>query len=211
MLDERFWTKVSKPSPDRCWEWQAGKNNYGYGQFRPGGLNEKRLSHRLAYEDAYGPIPKGVIIMHRCDNPACVNPAHLEAGTLRQNSQDMARKGRGVARLQPGDVVRLRRDYIAGVSRQDLAKRYRISIRSVDDFVYGRSWQHLLGKYGCPTLEELQAAKRTAPAAKITAETAREIRARLEAGETGRALAREYGLTFQTVSDIKLRKIWKEP
>jgi len=210
MLNDRFWSKV-KTAGNGCLEWQANRNNKGYGMFSVNSYVGNRLAHRLAYEDAYGPIPAGVVIMHRCDNPACVNPAHLEAGTLRQNSQDMARKGRGVARLQPGDVVRLRRDYIAGVSRQDLAKRYRISIRSVDDFVYGRSWQHLLGKYGCPTLEELQAAKRTAPAAKITAETAREIRARLEAGETGRALAREYGLTFQTVSDIKLRKIWKEP
>lgn len=94
MLNERFWSKVNRGSGSDCWLWTANKNNKGYGLFRPGGTAPKRLAHRLAYEDHFGPIPGSSLICHHCDNPPCVNPNHLFIGTHKTNHADMVQKGR---------------------------------------------------------------------------------------------------------------------
>lgn len=209
MLDDRFWTKVSRPQDTDCWIWTGGKNNKGYGQFRPGGMSEKRLSHRLAYEDRNGPIPAGMVIMHACDNPACVNPDHLSAGTEKQNMTDAAMKGRnGSRKLTEAIVIALLRDYVGGMPRRELVRKYRIPYSSISDYTSGRNWQWLHGKHGCPTSDAIRDAADHRPGAKITKETAIEIRKRLADGALGIELAAEYGLHKATISDIKLRKIW---
>ena len=71
-----------------CWIWNGPSTARGYPC-----RNRQRL-HRVAYEWANGPIPEGMVIMHKCDTPLCVNPAHLEAGTYLDNWQDMLDKGR---------------------------------------------------------------------------------------------------------------------
>lgn len=80
---ERFWEKVEKT--DTCWLWVAATNSKGYGQFVM--MNPKRLvpAHRWAYESLVGPIPEGLTIDHLCRVHNCVNPAHLEAVTMREN------------------------------------------------------------------------------------------------------------------------------
>lgn len=210
MLDNRFWSKVSVGGPAECWEWRANKNNKGYGLFRPGGTAPKELVHRLSYENKNGPIPNGMVILHSCDNPACVNPAHLRTGTMKDNSVDAASKGR-IAGMILGDalVIGLLRDYVAGASHAQLAKRYGISIKSVPDFTTGKSRKWLHGKHGCPTMKELKDARNSKPGAMITQEIADQIRRRLASGEMGKDLAIEFGLHKATVSDIKLRKIWR--
>lgn len=80
-----------------CWEWKRATNNIGYGMFRiKQGL--MRTAHRVSYELFKGPIPKGMVVCHTCDNPKCVNPDHLWAGTMLDNIRDMDQKGRRVTR-----------------------------------------------------------------------------------------------------------------
>jgi hypothetical protein len=88
---ERFWSHVE--IRNGCWEWTASRDPHGYGK----ATDAKRrgaMAHRLAWKIMYGPIPPGLLILHRCDNPPCVRPAHLSLGTHSDNMKDMAAKGR---------------------------------------------------------------------------------------------------------------------
>lgn len=81
--EERFWAKVDRRGDQECWEWQAYIEPRGYGRFRGGG--RRQLAHRYAYELLVGPIPDGLHIDHLCRNRRCVNPAHMEPVTMREN------------------------------------------------------------------------------------------------------------------------------
>lgn len=80
----RFWAKVDRRGPDDCWEWQ-GSRHHGYGKFAAGRGRAPQQAHRVAYELEVGAIPEGLDIDHLCQNPPCVNPAHLEPVTHREN------------------------------------------------------------------------------------------------------------------------------
>lgn len=91
----KFWANVRK-GPD-CWEWTGYKNQHGYGRAMTTvarGIAKLMAVHRLSYEHHVGPIPDGKVVMHSCDNRACVNPAHLILGTQSDNLQDMRAKDR---------------------------------------------------------------------------------------------------------------------
>ncbi len=99
--EERFWDKVEKT--DTCWNWTAAlvgsdnpkyRNIGGYGAF---GFNGKVVrAHRFSYELAFGLIPKGLVVLHSCDNKKCVKPEHLSVGTQMDNVADMDTKGRRI-------------------------------------------------------------------------------------------------------------------
>jgi hypothetical protein len=91
--EERFNKKYIINDVTDGWEWTAALNNIGYGMFR-WASNKMRSAHRVSYELFNGPIPDGMAVCHKCDNPKCVNPKHLWVGTLKQNAQDMVAKGR---------------------------------------------------------------------------------------------------------------------
>lgn len=94
-VSQRFWSKVAKT--DSCWLWKAGVNK-GYGQFAFSihkHVPWMRQAHRVAWELSNGSIPAGLSVLHRCDVPLCVNPAHLFLGTHTDNMRDMVAKGRG--------------------------------------------------------------------------------------------------------------------
>lgn len=89
-LEDRFWAKVDRRRWDECWLWLAsvaGAPGKQYGKMRRGPASKGWVSaHRLSYELANGPIPQGLVIDHLCRNKLCVNPAHLEAVTMRENT-----------------------------------------------------------------------------------------------------------------------------
>ena len=88
---ERFERFVTKG--DGCWLWSGALNPDGYGNFSTNGRKTVR-AHRMAWELANGPVPEGLCVCHSCDVPACVNPAHLFTGSIRDNAQDRLAKGR---------------------------------------------------------------------------------------------------------------------
>lgn len=92
---ERFWCKVNQRGPSECWEWQGTRSTRGYGLFSYNGRSVR--AHRFAYEHRVGPIPAGAEIRHRCDNPPCCNPAHLEVGTHDENMADMVERKRSAS------------------------------------------------------------------------------------------------------------------
>lgn len=90
---QRFWSRVQRSGPDDCWLWTGGTGSrLRYGRMRVGKL--EAYAHRLSYEMHIGAIPEGFVVMHTCDVPQCVNPAHLSVGTHADNIADRDAKGR---------------------------------------------------------------------------------------------------------------------
>lgn len=94
-----FSAKVDKKGTDECWEWKANKFSSGYGQFAAG-KGHSTKAHRYSWELFFGPIPEGKFVLHKCDNPGCVNPYHLYLGSKCDNARDAVVRGRHVAPLQ---------------------------------------------------------------------------------------------------------------
>jgi hypothetical protein len=89
---ETFWSQFAIVG--ECWEWQGERNIDGYGLANVRDVDEK-LVHRIAYRLARGPIRFRLLVRHRCDNPPCGNPDHLELGTTSDNARDREQRGRG--------------------------------------------------------------------------------------------------------------------
>lgn len=147
-LSERFWEKVNKNGPDECWPWTGGATPEGYGRF---GIGNKAMcsSTHFSWELHHGsPVPDGLWVLHRCDNPPCVNPAHLFVGTQLDNMRDRNAKGRanlargeraGRVKLTEADVRKIR----AGGKPRDLAAHFGVNESTISDVRTGRSWKHL--------------------------------------------------------------------
>ena len=89
-MEKRFWSKVKKT--DYCWNWIASEAGNHYGGFKFRGQTTK--ANRVSWILHFGEIPKGMCILHKCDNKKCVNPDHLFLGTFADNNLDMMKKGR---------------------------------------------------------------------------------------------------------------------
>lgn len=148
----RFWRGVEKAGPDDCWLYVRGAKRGIYGLFQPGGKGSPHVgAHRFSYELAKGPIPKGLVVMHSCDTPRCVNPAHLSVGTYRDNAMDMVAKNRhkhiaplgkdnGKSILTEEMVIEIKTSPLRNI---DLARKFNVSPGAVRSVRIGRTWRHL--------------------------------------------------------------------
>jgi len=163
-----FWSKVVI-SRDHCWEWQGSKRR-GYGRFNIGG--RLRHAHHVAWRFIKGDFPADKQVLHRCDNPGCVNPEHLFIGTIKDNMQDMLAKGRGnkasgenhgskthpntlptgsdwhllhgKKKLEEHQVREIRSLYFkGGCSQKQLSKRFNVAQETIGDVVNRRTWRHI--------------------------------------------------------------------
>jgi len=146
--NERFWSKV-RVADNGCLEWTGAVSSSGYGNFNLNGKTWK--AHRYAFFETFGSIPEKAFICHHCDNPLCVNPGHLFAGSRQDNVDDMMSKGR--AKKASGmchhtthediqNIAKQVRDiYKRGEIRQiDLADRFGISQGTVSQIIRGVHW-----------------------------------------------------------------------
>ena len=149
---DRFWEKVDRRGPDECWPWTAAANKKGYGLIGRGRRGQGNVrSNRATWELTRGPIPDGMLVCHKCDNPSCCNPSHLFLGTPRDNHEDKVEKGnqvRGVevgnAKLTREDVLEIRRLYATGnYYYRELAETFGVSQSQIGRIVRFQRWKHL--------------------------------------------------------------------
>lgn len=134
-----------------CWEWQGSKKSSGYGEIGngKGGLI---LTHRCSWELECGDIPKGMHVLHRCDNKVCVRPEHLFLGTLSDNTQDMLRKGRAPdrkgskhpnAKITEIEARKIRNLYASGqFTMKEIGRLFFMTRSNIGYIVSGKAWTH---------------------------------------------------------------------
>jgi len=148
-LWDRFHDKVSPEALSGCWNWIGAVKELGYGVIGLGHRSDGTAkAHRVAYNLYKGPIPNGLAILHECDNPACVNPAHLRAGTLAENMQDCVKRKRNfcpdnrgekstTAKLNYKSVEHIRKKEMTGIA---YAKMYGVSKSAIYQIWAGKNW-----------------------------------------------------------------------
>jgi hypothetical protein len=154
-IEERFWEKVSKRDVQSCWEWTAHCLKSGYGWFAVRkGLS--RGAHRVSavFAGLIDRIDSELHVLHKCDNPKCVNPAHLFTGTNADNVADKVSKGRTGWKAQPGtkngmsklvdsQVLFIRRLYASGkFSQSQLGSAFGVGQPTIHKIVNGHRWEN---------------------------------------------------------------------
>jgi hypothetical protein len=153
-IHQRFWEKVEKRSPSECWTWTSSIQRSGHGTFFVGVGSEhlfprakrgnREMAHRVSWVLTHGAIPNGMLVLHTCDNPLCVNPEHLYLGTYLENSHDAWSRGR-MERQRHSVMIRngvlskkltveeIREIRVATEPQRIIAHRYGISRQFVSD------------------------------------------------------------------------------
>lgn len=150
-LRSRFLGKYSIDRDSGCWNWKASLAGKGYGQLKATGGHGQLYAHRVSYQIHFGDIPEGKSVLHRCDNPKCVNPDHLFIGTKKDNAQDMKSKGRhlygernGSAILSSKDVLSIKKLLSEKVlSQSRIGELFGISQIEVSRIHRGIRWAHI--------------------------------------------------------------------
>ncbi len=147
---ERFMSKLIKekgPEGD-CWEWQGYLDSDGYGQFYT--PTKTYNAHRYSYELFVKRVPEGLVVRHKCDYPACVNPNHLEAGTQKDNMQDCSKRRRNKfgenhkdSKLTNEQAIQMRKERAEGKTLKWLSEKYGLSISSCSKVCIRQSYKHI--------------------------------------------------------------------
>jgi len=208
-ISGRFWRFVDRGGANECWPWTGAKEKLGYGRFRVGGRSE--YAHRVAYRLANGTIPSELVVRHKCDNPQCVNPNHLELGTQAENMADAISRQRiphGDARSSKLTSKAVREILGTLTPAKVLAERYQVSVDYIFMIRRGERWAHMPADCVHPKHIAMRKASRRGElhqAAKLTEEDILNIRSDKR---PQRVIAKDYGVHQVTISEIKRRKIW---
>jgi len=149
-----FWSKVTKT--ESCWIWRGHTYPDGYGQLK--WRTRPTRAHRVSWIIHFGPIPTGKQVLHRCDNPKCVNPDHLFLGTNLDNMTDKKNKGRcnnggggklkgelhGRHKLKDSDILEIRRRRSSGETYLSIAASFGVGITTIYKIINNQSWKHIL-------------------------------------------------------------------
>jgi hypothetical protein len=153
---QRFISHTDQRGAEECWEWRGGRDSDGYGIFWAD--RKSWRATRWLYNHWIAPLQPGQVVRHRCDNPPCVNPSHLVAGTPRDNTRDMLDRGRrpltlvppaqpGVnnvkAKLTDNQVRAIRDTYALGARQVDLADDYGVDQTTISGIVRRKTWPHI--------------------------------------------------------------------
>lgn len=146
-IEDRFKSKY-EINESGCWLWTDCLNQHGYGIIRVDKRN--KIASRLSYELIHGPIQSNMLVCHKCDNPACVNPDHLFIGTHKDNTTDMVIKGRvhlgernHRSKLTNKDVLYIRSASSKGETTVTLGKQFNVTRHLIGDIVRRKIWRHL--------------------------------------------------------------------
>lgn len=215
---QRFMAKVEK-QPSGCWLWTGAKNLNGYGVFglvlrhEDGKSKLTHFAHRASFWLFRHPFDLSKFVCHQCDTPSCVNPAHLFVGTVQDNSQDAARKGRFSSLLTEEQVAAIRGEYEPRYGElQRLALKYGVAPTTIHGIVNGRSWTRV--KAGLPPVarEPRWVRKNSGEnnnTSKLKIEDVQEIRRRWTVGVSHTALAQLFHVDICTIGDIIHGRTWK--
>ena len=147
-LAQRFWSKVQKSDDNGCWLWTAAKTRHGYGVTSTH-LQKSAKAHRVSLELSGIQVPSEKLVLHRCDTPSCVNPAHLFIGTVQDNVRDRQAKGRGRAaygaaagraKLSDACVNAIR---CSPLSNIELAAIFEVNASSISRARNTKTWRHI--------------------------------------------------------------------
>lgn len=154
-MEERFWSKVNRiDDGNSCWEWTGGTTDWGYGILGTNRYGNIR-AHRFAWELENGPIPDGLWVLHKCDNPRCVRVSHLFLGSHQDNMSDMVEKGRansgirpkgsdhGNSKLNEDQVTEIRSRTATGESKIAIAAEFGVSVSLIYAIHNRHIWTHL--------------------------------------------------------------------
>lgn len=224
----RFWSRVDKnwavparaPQLGPCWIWRGKTRKDDRGMMVANG-REQRVS-RISWQIHAGHAPGALSVLHKCDNPRCVNPRHLFLGTALDNVRDMDAKGRrvtvamrgssnGNSKLRAEDVIRIRDLYTAGTTQPVLCKMYGIAQSSVSRIVLSKGWPDVLASKA-PIIRERNKAATTGEAnhnAKMTAASVRRMRERFGNGAGIAQLASAFSLSKTSTRKIVNRTSWR--
>ncbi len=150
LLHEIFLENVFPEPNTGCWLWAGGRAKNGYGSFQLGGLN---TAHRYSYFFYKGDFDQSLHILHKCDNPGCVNPDHLFSGTHQDNMDDKNRKGRhktlhgsdnGNSKLTAEKVIEIRKLHDPkSYPTRKLASMYGVNQRLIFNIIHRTTWRHI--------------------------------------------------------------------
>lgn len=141
-LADRFWLYVERGPVEECWPWTGSRNAKGYGKLMGPTPNVPVRAPRVSWELHNGSIPDGLMVLHECDNPSCVNPKHLFLGTASDNTVDMMAKARdGNRKLSRGQAAEIRSAWEGGnISKRALGRKFGVSATTISRLLQGKTF-----------------------------------------------------------------------